>query len=178
MHILLGILAVVGVIAYIIYRMRDAAQAGQQLAEAAGDVKRLVRRTQWKGKNKSKSDMIREVDDPRMAATIMMSAIAMADGEMTERQRAAILDLMKQHFEADGADAEELLAQGRWLASADFDLSTMFGRLSGVIRSECDGTQKRELMTMLETVGTVEGSLSDAQSSAIGALARTIDATN
>ena len=174
MHILLGILTVVGVIAFIIYRMRDAAQAGQHLAEAAGDLKRLVRRNQWKGKNKSKSDMIREVDDPRMAATIMMAAIAMSDGEMTERQRATILDLMREHFEAEDADAEELLAQGRWLASADFDLSTMFGRLTNVIRTGCDDAEKRELLAMLETVGSVEGSLSDAQSAAIGALTRSV----
>jgi uncharacterized tellurite resistance protein B-like protein len=165
MHIILGILAVLGAIAYFIIRANQVNQASREILETAVDAKALMRSSRWR--RKAKTDPVRSVSDPRLAASAMMCAMAQSEGGLTERQQAEILALITRHFQLDGQAAEEMFAQGRWLASDVKELSSFLHRLAPVIADHCAEQERRELAEMLRTVAAVEGAPSDIQEDAI-----------
>ncbi len=172
MHVILSILAVLGAIAIFVIRANQAAQAARQLGKAASGVKSMIRRNKWQ--NKSKADIIREIDDPRVAATVMMAAVAQADGELTERQRDAIMGHIRTDLGVGGREATEFFAQGRWLAADAGDLTTTLHRLTGLIGMACSVEEKRQLIDMLTDVAGIENGVSQAQKDAIDRLRRAL----
>ncbi|MEM7226108.1 MAG: TerB family tellurite resistance protein [Pseudomonadota bacterium] len=162
MHIALGVLSALGLIIWWIIRLNHARCAGRELAETASDIKGLVRRTRWKRKHQT--DPFVKIEDPRIAATAMMCAVAKCDGDISERQRAAILELVVRELRVDRALAEDLLAQGRWLTNEMKDLNALLRRASEPIQKTCTAAEKRHLLAMLESVATVEGEANDHQS--------------
>ena len=161
MHILLGALTVLGVIAYFIIRANQVSRAGRQLADTASDVKGLVRRSRWKRKHND--DPFGEIEDPRVAAAAMMCALAKCDGDITERQREIMLEQMGDGLQVTEQGAEDLFAQGRWLAGEMKDLNAFLRRACEPIQRACTDAEKHDLIRMLEKVATVEGGLNDHQ---------------
>ncbi len=155
MHILGGLVAAIGVLLLILWRMQQAATAVRDIGEAADDARGLVRR--WKWRRKTNVNPLDLVTDAREAATAMMAATAEADGALTERERVAILRQITEKFGATGSQAEELLAQGRWLVQGKTDLGETLRRLTPVIRKSCTREQQIELVSMLQTVAVADG---------------------
>jgi uncharacterized tellurite resistance protein B-like protein len=155
MHILGGLVAAIGVLLLILWRMQQAASAARDIGEAAGDARGLFRR--WKWRRQLNVNPLDLVTDPREAATAMMAATAEADGALTERERVVILRNITEKFGATGTQAEELLAQGRWLVHGRPDLGETLRRLAPVIQRTCDRTQQVELIAMLRAVAEADG---------------------
>ncbi len=168
MHIVLAILSAIGVIAYVIIRANQVNYAAREFAETAGDIRGTVRRWFWR--KKTKVDLARDVDDPRLAATIMMYAVAHSDGDLTERQRNAIMAQMTGQFAMGDKAAQEMFAQARWLTPDGADLSSLLARVSKPVLDGCAGQEKRDLIGMLHGVARVEGDVSDIQRDAIARL--------
>ena len=91
-----------------------ASEATREIASTAKDAKNYLRRRRWE--KKANADPIKDMDDPREAATTMMAALASYDGVMSEREETVILNAIQNNFNADEKLATELLAHGRWLA--------------------------------------------------------------
>ena len=172
MHILIAILSALAVVAFIIIRIGQVARASREIGEVASEVKGLVRKKRWQGK--LNPDLVKQIDDPRLAATVMMCAVAKSDGEITERQRGVILQRMGRYFEMAEAEAEDMLAHARWLASEVKDLSSFLQRSSGTVRAACTQREKGDFVDMLTALAAVEGPASDIQADAIERLQRRI----
>jgi len=84
MPFILGILAVLGAIVIFIIRANQAAQAARELGEVASEAKGFLRRRRWK--SKTITDQIRAIEDPRLAAAVMMCA-ARQQRRRPERER-------------------------------------------------------------------------------------------
>ena len=97
MHIVLAAISAIGALAFFIIRANHVAQASRELGEAAGDAKGLFRRFLWR--RRTNVDLIRKIDDPRLAATVMMCAMAQSDGHLTEPEKAVILTQMRGALE-------------------------------------------------------------------------------
>lgn len=97
------------------------------------------------------------VDDPREAAAAMLVAVAQADGPLTEKERTVILGRMSETFSAKAAEAEELLARGRWLTRDSVDAGNVMRRLAGVIVKKCGPRERSELIAMLYAVSRADG---------------------
>lgn len=168
-YIIMGILSILGTAAYFVIRANQVAQAGRGLGEAAADVKKMVRRSKWRGK--ANVDALREIDDPRLAATVMMVAIAKSEGDLTESQKKTILDQVETRLQIGGDAAQELFVHARWLISDLGDVDTVVRRTTRPVAARCTDGEKSELIDMLRTVADVEGGMTDALANVIDRLA-------
>lgn len=170
MHILVGLVSALGLIAYFIIRANQVNRAGRELLDAASEAKGCVRRSLWR--RRTEVDPTRSIEDPRLAAAVMMCAVANADGDITERERTAILGLMEQHFQMPRGDCEVMLGEARWLAKEAKDLSAFLQRLSKPIAACCTEAELADLFAMLEAVDRVEGGGSAIVADAVASLQR------
>jgi uncharacterized tellurite resistance protein B-like protein len=165
MHIVLGILSAVGFLAYLLYRANQAAEVGQALGDAASDGKSLIRRFFWR--RRTVVDPVRAIDDPRLAASVMMYVIGRCDGDITETEKTVILTQMRDVLELSEPEAKEMQAQARWLTTDARDETTFLRRASRSILAHCDDREKRQLIDMLRTVAEIDDGASDVQEDAI-----------
>lgn len=164
------LVAFAGAIGVIIWRFSTAATAARDIADAANDVSSLARRWSWfRRVNKHPLDTI---TDPREAATAMMAAIVQYDGHMTERERIAIIGCVSQTFDATAQQAEELLAQARFLVKDVVDPSNCFNRLAPLVEKQLGPNERRDLIAMLTQVAGADGNPSVAVTRSITNLER------
>ncbi len=169
MHIVLAALSALGALAFFIIRANHVAQAGRELGEAAGDAKGLFRRFFWR--RRTHVDLIRKIDDPRLAAAVMMCAMAQSDGHMTEAEKSAILERMRGPLELEQAEAVEIFAHAHWLTGDMKELSSLLRRASKPILERCTATERAGLIEMLSQVAAADGAASAIQRDAIERLA-------
>jgi uncharacterized tellurite resistance protein B-like protein len=172
MSILLALVAAIGTIGVILWRLQSAAEAARGLAETADEARGLFRRWGWR--RKFAADPLDLIKDPREAAAAMMVALAQSDGAMTERERRVILQEIVRHFEATSKQAEELLAHSRWLVREVRDLDRCFLKLSPLIQHTCSPDQVRDILAMLENVAASEPQQNSIERDAVARFARAI----
>jgi len=172
MPYLMAILGALGAVGLILWRIKMAADATRDIAEAAGDARKYVRRTRWKNRQKAGQKAV--PDNPRSSAAAMMAAIAEADGALTEAETAAILGEMTTRFELSAGDAEELLAEGRWLSKDAGDLASFLRRIEPPVRAVCNDQECRDLIAMLTTVAESNGAADPIAAQAIETLRRSL----
>ncbi len=165
MHILLALLGVLGGLGMLLWRIKMASDAARDIAETAQGAKNYLRRRRWE--KKANADPLKDIDDPRIAATVMMAALASYDGAMSEREETTILREIRTRFQTDDKTATELLAQGRWLAKDAGDLNSFFSRLMPPIIRHLGPKEKADLLTMLQTVANTNGEASALENDAI-----------
>jgi uncharacterized tellurite resistance protein B-like protein len=169
MHYVLAILAAIGVIAGLLWRLHLASEAAKGMVETVGDARKFWRRHNWRRKL-STDNPAALIDDPREAAAAMMAAVADADGALSERERETILEHSIRTFGLSPPEAEELLAGGRWLARSAGDLSSFLRKLVPIIEKGCDDGERRELMSMLDAVAAADGAPPEFVADAIARL--------
>ena len=155
MGILAAILGAMGVIGVILWRLNQAADATKGLAETAQELSNLGR--SWGFRRKANADPMTLVDDPRVAAVTLMTAVAQDDGALTATERAAILRLAVEKFSSSGKVGEDMLAYGRFLVGNSHDPANSFRKLMPLIQKTCGPTERAELIAMLRTVASAEG---------------------
>jgi uncharacterized tellurite resistance protein B-like protein len=170
MHIVALLTALAGVIGIVLWRMTQAANAARDVADAANEVSSLARRWAWW--RKSNRNPLDSITDPREAAVAMMAAIAQYDGNLTERERVAIVGNISQAFDANAKQAEELLAQARFLVKDVTDPSACFNRLAPTIEKQLGPNERFELIEMLNKVANADGAAGEAITRSIAQLRR------
>jgi uncharacterized tellurite resistance protein B-like protein len=172
MAYLMAFLAAFGAVGLILWRIKMAADATRDLAEAAHDARNFVRRTRWKSRQAAGRKPVPE--DPRLAAAAMMAAIAETDGALSEAERAAILGEITMRFALSENDAEALLAEGRWLSKDAGDLASFLRHMDPPVRAVCSDQEQRDLITMLTAVAEAEGEADPIAAQAIDTLRRAL----
>ncbi len=168
MHILGILLAAMGTIGIILWRLNLAAEAAKGLADTAADARGLFRRWGWQ--RKFAKDPLDLIQDPREAAVAIMIAVAQSDGAMTERERAAILAEAMSRFGANKKQAEELLAHGRWITREARDPDNCIRKLAPILERCCASEQRADVIEMTARVASAEGSPGDIEQRALSKL--------
>ncbi len=150
MGIILALLAAMGAVGVVLWRIQAASDAAKGMIGAADEARGFFRRLSWS--RKAGRHPLDLVSDPREAASAMMVAVAEYDGAMTDAERSLILGEMIDHFDATQQEAEELLARGRWLAKDVRDLDQALRRLCGPIESQLEAKERSDLIDMLRLV--------------------------
>jgi len=172
MSILLGILAAMGTLGVILWRLNAAAEAAKGLAETANDARGLFRR--WRWQNRFAADTLDLVTDPREAAAAMMVATAQYDGAMSEREREAILASITGVLGATAKQAEDLLAHARWLTRDSRDLDRCLMKLALVLQKSCTPDQCADVVAMMQRVADADGEPSDVIRASLQGVGRTL----
>lgn len=155
MHILVSVLGALGMIVLVLWRIRQASQIASDVAEVAGSARGAVRRWRWRRKlNVNPIDLI---EDAREAASVIMVAVAQADGLMSDVERTAITGEIEQRFGATPEQAVVLLARTQWMVRDGVDAAEIMRRLRPLLERTCSKEQLRELIEMLSAVATADG---------------------
>ncbi|MEO0618259.1 MAG: hypothetical protein AAFZ01_03165 [Pseudomonadota bacterium] len=172
MHIVAGLLTLATVVGVVIYRLYMISQSpiGRGVADAAGGVQKHLRRRAWQ---KKLGDPLRDIDDPRLAATAMMVALAQSDGALSERQEQAITTQVQATFGASSAIAQEMLAHARWLVRDVSEPETCFLKVRPVILAQCSAVERDELVEMLKAIAEA-GRDKESQRQAVDKLQRAL----
>lgn len=172
MHIIVALTAIIGGIGWLLWRLHMASEAARGLMDTADDVRGFWRRRSWR--NKLASDQLQLVDDSRVAAAVMMIALAQHDGAMTEAEQRTILTQMMEKFSAAASVADELFAHARWIAKDVVDVDSCFRRLAHVIEKKCGAPEREEFIEMLTAVVNAGEPLGDAERNAFDRLKRVL----
>jgi uncharacterized tellurite resistance protein B-like protein len=133
-------------------------------------VQGIFRRRKWR--KKLAVDLLTEVQDPRMAATVMMVALAQSDGAITAAENTVIQRHVTGKLGATAAQSEDLIAHGRWLVRDVIDPDNTFRRLIPVIQKSCTPEEVDDLISMLEAVASANGKPGEIEEQAIDRLKR------
>ena len=155
MHILIGLLTLLGVIAVWIWRMRAAADATREIVDAAADARSALRR--YGHRRRAGQHPADIVDDPRLAASGILAAVARMDGDLTAEQANALRVECRASFRVGQREADDMAAYGRWLADQSPQASELIRRLTRVIRERASQEAHEDLLRMIERIASVEG---------------------
>lgn len=168
MHIILGAIAVLGTIAFLIVRMRDAASAANDLSyEAKSFWRRFGFRRRASG---TPLDAVRE---PVEAAAVLLLSVARIRGAVTANEVAAIEAILQHDLGVH--DTVEAMARTKWLSGHIQSAEYVPYSLQKLLMASLDVAERRQLVGMLRRVAAAEGPPTDDQSAFIDKLALTFE---
>ena len=176
MHILLGILGVLGAAAFWYWRVRAAHEAAGELANAANDVRLAIRRFGYLRQHKTHPADC--VEDPRLAAAGIAAAVAGMDAPLSQAEIDKLTAEAGAVFEVDGAEAVDIAAFGRWIAGQCQSPEDAIRRLTRVVKAKAGSEAGAQLVAMVEAVACAEGRpLDERESDALDAVRRGLGMT-
>jgi len=155
MHILLGLIAVLGTAIFIWYRMKDARQIGGEMLDAADDLRATVRRLMYKANNNAHPTD--SVDDPRLAAAGIAVAVATMDGPITQFEIETLSRLSRDIFSISERESLDIVSFGRWIAGQCTTNAEAVRRLSRVVAKTAGPEAGPDLLRLITEVATAGG---------------------
>ncbi len=166
MHILLGVLGILGAIGYYWFVIRNASDAVGEIANAAGKARGAYRRNQFR--KKADASTINAIDDPRLAAVVMAVAVASCEGDMSAEQDAVLREAMTDILGID--EPVEDLTFAKWAVRENTDPNNISMRLSRLWTGSLDMSERLQFVDMVTRVAQAGGEVSHVQTEAIGRL--------
>jgi DNA-binding transcriptional regulator of glucitol operon len=146
MHILFGLLAILGGLAFWWYRMKNVAEATSEMTDAAGRAWGKYKR--YRFSKKAESSPVEAVEDPVAAATVMMIAMVKEENELTPAAEEAIRNEAVSVMKID--DPEELMVFAKWVANHVQDANSVSLRYAKLWASALNRDERIELVEMVE----------------------------
>ncbi|MBC8038534.1 MAG: hypothetical protein H7X89_15085 [Rhizobiales bacterium] len=166
MHILLGLAAVIGGLAFWWWRFKMVKQATDEIGDVAGRV--------WgqykchKFRKKVEDSPLEAVDDPVAAAVVMMLAVAKEAGPITPEVEASAHGEITTAMKI--ADPTELLVFSKWVASHVDDANNVSLRYAKLWAGALNIEERREFIGMVERVAQAPDGTTAAQNAKIAKL--------
>ena len=157
MHILIGLLVLIGGIAFWLYRVKAAREQAGEGMDAANDVRLAARRLMYK--NKHNTHPADSVDDPRLAAAGIVIAVATMDAPISQAEIAALTREAQAVFEISEREALDMVSFGRWVTEQCGTNDEAVRRLSKVVAKLAGAEAEPDLLRMIEAVATADGSI-------------------
>ncbi len=155
------VIAILGAAAAAFWAFTHFVNAAQEGRDAIRDAKGVVRRGKWNRRVDQR--LIENLSDPREAAAILAFQIAQYDGAVTERQREAMINDMREMFQADAETADGLFAFARMAVGEINDAGNSARKILRPVLDVCTVEEKSDLIGWLERTAEVEGAPNDAQ---------------
>jgi DNA-binding transcriptional regulator of glucitol operon len=146
MHIVLGILAVLGGAAFWWYRMKHVADAASEVSDAAGRAWGKYKR--YKFRKKAEASPVEAVEDPVAAAVVMMMAMIREEGELTPQIEDVIRREAQSVMRVD--DPVELMTFAKWVVGHVQDANSVSLRYSKLWANALTRAERVELVDMVE----------------------------
>ncbi len=163
MHILLGLLALLGGAAFWWWRIKMIGQAADEVTDVAG--RAIGKYKRYKFRKKVEDSPMEAVDDPLAAAVVMMIAMVKERGPLLETSENAIRRELQTVMAV--ADPTEVMVFGKWVASHTVDANAVSSRYSKLWIGALNRTEREEFYAAVERVAAVEGPVTDVQRAAL-----------
>lgn len=145
MHILLGILSTLSIIAFITLRFSNSAAGLGHLADQIGGAAASLRRTFFR--RKATRHPLTSIEDPREATLVLMVAVMKDNGELTQDQ---IGDL--EHIAATRlafTNPADMVALARWHVRDFVESGAVLHRLGRRLARQCNGAQRQDVIDLV-----------------------------
>jgi uncharacterized tellurite resistance protein B-like protein len=166
MHIIFGLLAVLGGLAFWWWRLKMISEATSEISDVAGRAWGKYKRNKFR--KKVEDAPVESVEDPAVAAVVMMYAVAKDVGPITEKVENAIYREVSEVMKI--ADAAEIIVFGKWVASHVTDPSNLTLRYAKLWNSALSRDERLEFVEILERVIAKAGSKDVAMNSKLNKL--------
>ncbi len=171
MHIVLGILGVLGALAFWYYRMKFISEAAGEVADVVGRIQGQFRTA--KLKKKAGESPIASISEPIVAAAALMISIAELDDPLSEVEVTAIREQLGGLTRAEAV--EEAYVYARWATEQVIDTNTVIARLKKIFNEQLNTEERRELLQMVTVAAQAGGDLNDDQVHAMARLKRSLN---
>lgn len=155
MHILVGVIGIFGILFVVLWRIFQGPQVSKAVGAMAGQAPRSQRR--WHGGRVSHADHLREIEDPREAAVVMMVAIAQYEGPVTEAQVVTMRGQAMAVFGLTSSQADAMIERVLYVMRHAGDIGTTFMKVAPVIDRTVGPKERRQLVAMLRAVHARSG---------------------
>lgn len=171
MHILIGLITILGAAALWYWRLRMAREAGGEILDAASDLKAAARRLKYKRRHdQHPADSI---EDPRLAAAGIAVAVATMDAPLTKAEIVALTKGAEDMFGASRAEADDIVAFGRWIAAQCGTSSEAVRRLTKTVDRTAGPEAGPDLIALVERAARADGGmLGESEQDAVDAIRR------
>ncbi|WP_316013013.1 TerB family tellurite resistance protein [Roseobacter sp. HKCCA0434] len=170
MHILILLIGAISAAGIWYWRFQRARDVGTDLLDAANDVRLAARRLGFR--RRTNVHPVKTVEDPRLAATGILVALAELDGALSQSEITAIRRETARVFGADLAEADELLTVGRWIVAQCNGAEMAVRRLSRRLAKLSGPEVLPDLEQMADTVLRADGRDPDSRDTDAVALMR------
>ncbi len=173
MHILIGLIALIGGALFWFYRIKAARDAASDVADAANDVRLTIRRLMNQRKyNVHPADSI---DDARLAASGLVVAVATMDAPLSQTEINALSEEAQQTFNVTEREALDIVSFGRWIAGECGTNDEAVRRLSRTVAKLAGSEAGPDMLRMVEAVATADGNTLEApEQDALATVRRTL----
>lgn len=133
MHILIGILTLLGALTTWYFRLRRLGSAAKGATRLAQRVRNAPRKFAFM--RRAENTGLKAVEDPREAASVLMVLVAggYGEGPLADGYKVAIRSEVKTEFKLDDEEAEALLVHAIWMLRDVEEPSGVAGRMARVI---------------------------------------------
>jgi uncharacterized tellurite resistance protein B-like protein len=170
MVVVIGALAMLGAIAFWILRARNAVSAVRELDHDTRGMRRRIRHAI----QDFRAGSLRRINDPRLAATILMIQIVRAEGHMTADEKTRILSLMETKL---GLSPPQPIFEKAWAATqANRPFSLFCDDLLPLLRDRLTPEERDDLIDMLHGVSGADTPATELQGEAVTRLRKRLRA--
>lgn len=171
MHIVLGILGILGALAFWYYRMKYISEATSEVADVVGRIQGQFRTA--KLKKKAGESPITSIDEPIVAAAALMISVAELDDPLSEAEVSSIRDQLSELTRPEAV--EEAYVYARWATEQVIDTNNVILRLKNMLNQKLNTDERQALLGMVTVAAQSGGELTDEQIRAIGTLNRSLN---
>lgn len=163
MHILGLVLAVAAGIAIWYWRARRASEFADDVIDAAGHLRGAYNRRKFR--HKAEGSVLTSLDDPGLAAAVLMISLAEGARGWTSAKEEAISAWLRD--EVQYPDVDEAVAFGCWVAREVVDTNEVVRRLLPLWRDRLTPAQQHELVSQAGNIAWMEGGPDHGQADAL-----------
>lgn len=155
MHLIIGAILALGGLVW----------AVNHLASGAAEAKGTYRRLKWQGR--AGKDPLADLEDPRLAAVVLLGQALRYSGEITSSERERLARLVETEFRTPPQEADEIVAQGLYLLGQKTDASNELAKILRPVLLSCTESEKADLIGLLKDVTAWHGAANELQLSLI-----------
>ena len=170
MHIVLGVIGLIGAALFLYARLTDAGRAAGEPADGAQRAAGALIRAKFR--KKVEGSVIAAIDDPILGAAVMMAAVANA----REPIDAATATVIKEELrETTGADPSETYEFAIWAIAQAPDPDNISLRLTRMWNNRLSPVERQQLVDMVTRVAAMKGEPTSVQAGSIKTLTARLD---
>lgn len=134
--------------ALLAWRIHRTIKAGRAIAETAQDVRAAWRRHSWR--HRSAARPMEAVDDPMLAAAVVLVLLVRCDRDVTNEDRAHLTAEMARVFQVADQAAVELLGEAEFLVRDLTDYPRWVGRMAVKLAAACSVEECDQVLQMAD----------------------------
>ena len=155
MHVLAAIIGILAALGVWYWRLQLAAKGADAVVDAAGKARGAYNRRKFKAK--TEKSVLGDVEDPRVAAAVFLTALGAERGELTEKTEGLIAAMLSDRTHLQGVALEEAMSFALWASGQIKDSSEVVRRFAPLWRESLNTDEQAELLAMATAVAESDG---------------------